>query len=137
MADFLLPSRLYVVQTRVAPSRMLGHVNAVFGFTHNYQALRVVQFLDGHRPEVFYAGSIKSNQFRLRHASDSTWYAYTVTRIDKDEYTRDILGKNVSIRLIESVERAPDISEILITSPLDIEPIIEDKASFLESAFTN
>ena len=53
--------------------------------------------------------------------------------MDITEYCDSILNNNISIRVVEDVERETDAQELLISSSMKIDPRIADEVEFLEA----
>jgi hypothetical protein len=137
MSACLLPDNLYFVNVRAADAgaAMVGFKNSVFGFERYKSATQVVDFLKDRRPNVFYT-HVRSNTFRLRADENQTdgGVTYEVARSRKADYRRDLLRKNVSIRLVQNVDLEADIPEALVTSSFKIDPENDASttAAFLE-----
>lgn len=142
----LLPDRLYMVGVRSAPApasslRCLGFKSSIFGFREYHLALHATEFLNGHVPDVFYT-HVRANAFRVRWRTarplppcehrPEHGYGYEIECIARDDYCDRILENNLSIRVIDNVDRESDIPELVVVSSLKIDPRLRDHRAFLE-----
>jgi hypothetical protein len=145
----MMPDRLFVVSVASDRRQLMGFKNSVFGFQKQHLATRTIDFLQNARPDVFYT-HMRPNACRMRRrrldgsasdASDDAAFLlgpprasrYRVSLMDIAEYCESILDKNISIRVVEDVERETDEQELLISSSMKIDPRIADEVEFLEA----
>jgi hypothetical protein len=131
----MVPQRIHIIKRN--GNVVYGFQQSAFGFLNKHDAHYIMHVLRSQKTRLVYYPNVASNKFKIHLGSGSLEPSPFLIGYNDNEYQLELLSKNMSIRVIESVEKMSGFGSITLVSPYVIDPDMDSeyKVGLLETMF--
>jgi len=129
----MFPQRVHVIKRN--NNAIFGFQQSAFGFLNKGDAHYIMHVIKSQQTRLVYYPSVAPNKFKLHLGSGQMEPSLFLIAYNEIEYQTELLLKNMSIRVVESLEKTSGDGSISIISHVKIEPDLENDVGLLEILF--